>query len=215
MDKSQVPILKQSSKDCMRKDNHTEAFFHLTHALKISPEDTELLSLRSKCLLVNQQFYLALQDSETIISIADNLSVGHVRRGEVCFATFNFPLALESFKRGFQCGDSDKNLVMDWMTRCKREIARDLATDKQFPWVGAALGIIGSSLLLVLHFLAYSLEEDRDIGWMDHPAVKVVVVVVSAVMSRWAATQYRGYVKNTRKGFLEPPVDLLEHLHND
>jgi len=197
----------------MRKDNHTEAFFHLTHALKISPQDTELLSLRSKCLLHNQQYYLALQDAESIITIEDTLSIGHVRRGEVCFATFNFPLALESFKRGFQCGDSDKNLVMEWMHRCKREISRDLATDKQFPWVGAALGIISSSLLLVLHYLAYS-QEERD-GWLDHPAVKVVVVVLSAVAARWAAGQYRGYVKSTRKAFLEAPVDLLEHLHND
>merc|ERR1719369_2180833 len=174
----------------MKANNHTEAFFHLTHALKLVPDDTQLLSERSKCLLQNQQYYLALADAENIINISPSLAIGHVRRAEVCFATFNFDSALHSFQQAFQCNDSDKSMAMEGINKCRREMARDNANDKQFPWVGAAVGIIGSSLLLVLNYLIKEEEQEEPGGggaWLQHPAVLVVVVLTSAGLSHWLA----------------------------
>jgi len=231
VDKSQVQILKQTARESMKANNHTEAFFHLTHALKLAPDDTQLLSDRSKCLLQTQQYYLALEDANNIIGINPDSSTGHVRRAEICFATFNFDDALQSFQKAFQCSDSDKSLAMEWMTKCRREMARDVHNDKQFPWVGAAVGIIGSSLLLVLNYLVNNassrsggedkpggggwLEEPGGEGWLDHPLVLVTVVVATAAASHWLARVYRNSVKKTRKSLLEPPVDLLADLHLD
>ena len=69
-----VTGLKQSAEKCMKDGRYAEAFFHLTHAIKLCPESAQsqhmdLLSLRSKCFLRQQQFYLAMQDALELVKM--------------------------------------------------------------------------------------------------------------------------------------------------
>ena len=69
-----VTELKLSADKCMKEGKYAEAFFHLTHAIKLCPESAtsqrmDLFSLRSKCFLKQQQFYLAMQDALDLINI--------------------------------------------------------------------------------------------------------------------------------------------------
>ena len=69
-----VTGLKQSAEKCMKDGRYAEAFFHLTHAIKLCPESAvsqhmDLLSLRSKCFLRQQQFYLAMQDALELVKM--------------------------------------------------------------------------------------------------------------------------------------------------
>ena len=67
--KSVVHELKQKADKCMKEGSYAEAFFHLTHALKLSPQDqdTSLYFMRSKCFLKQDQYYYALKDAEELI----------------------------------------------------------------------------------------------------------------------------------------------------
>ena len=58
----------------MKDAKYAEAFFHLTHAIKLCPKSAvsqhmELLFLRSKCFLKQQQFYLAMQDALQLVNM--------------------------------------------------------------------------------------------------------------------------------------------------
>jgi len=132
---------------------------------------------------------------------------GHIwspRVGEVYLATCNYQPALEAFQRAFQCQDSDKVACKDLMDRSKRELAQDIRQGEQLPWVGCALGMVLSSLVIVLDYLSHGREST-----LAHPVLKVAVCMLAAGLGYWAGRAYRRYTEGVRRGMVEPPVDLL------
>ena len=74
-----VTGMRQSADKCMKDGKYAEAFFHLTHAIKLCPKSAasqhmDLLFLRSKCFLKQQQFYLAMQDALEIVNMNPTLT---------------------------------------------------------------------------------------------------------------------------------------------
>ncbi|XP_023327898.1 uncharacterized protein LOC111701020 [Eurytemora carolleeae] len=182
------------------------------------PENLEMLSDRCKCLLFSEQYNLALEDSSRLLELAPRCSLGHARRAEIYSATFNYEEALRAYQEGFQCGDSNKEACMEGILKCKREISKDKNNDRQFPYVGCALGISISSILLVLDYIA-----NREESYVAHPLLKVLVCVLSAIFFFWGGKFYRASVKRMRHQLLEPPPDLFgleenekkDHAHSD
>ena len=120
-DKSAVKSLRQTARDCIRDGRHTEAFLHLSHAIKLEPSNCELLSERSRCGVENYQYNFALEDAQEIIQLMPESWLGHARLGEVYLATFNHDLATPCFQAAFQCLDADKSYCKLMIDKCKRE----------------------------------------------------------------------------------------------
>ena len=68
-DDKSVAGLRQIARDCLKEGRHTEAFLHLSHAIKMDDTNCDLLSDRSKCSLENLQYFFALEDAQTIIKL--------------------------------------------------------------------------------------------------------------------------------------------------
>ena len=68
-DDRSVAGLRQVARDCLKEGRHTEAFLHLSHAIKMDETNCDLLSDRSKCSLENLQYFFALEDAQTIIKL--------------------------------------------------------------------------------------------------------------------------------------------------
>jgi tetratricopeptide (TPR) repeat protein len=202
--------LKQVAREKMKEEKYTEAFLHLTNALNSDPDNLEMLSDRCKCLLQSQQYNLALEDSNKLVTLAPQSSLGYARRADIFTATFNYVDALQAYQQGFQCGDSDKEACMDGINKCKREIIKDNNYDRQFPYVGCALGISMSSVLLVIDYLTYFEE-----SYIAHPLLKVLVTVISAVFFYWGGMFYRASVRRLHHQLLEPPPDLFSQIEEE
>jgi len=199
--------LRQTAKDCMKDGRQTEAFLHLSHALKLDEGNVEILSERSKCCIENLQYHFALEDAKRILELSPDSWLGHVRLAEIYLATANYEEALGCYQTGFQCLDSDKVHCKSQMDRCRRELALDTRSHMQLPWVGSALGIILSSMFLVLDYLAQGSE-----SYLAHPLLKVGVCGAAATIGYWSGRLYREYTVRLRKQILEPPLDLLADL---
>ena len=91
------------------------------------------------------------------------------------------------------------------MDRCRREMALDTRSHMQLPWVGSALGIIVSSMFLVLDFLSHG-----SASYLAHPLLKVGVCGAAAWGGYGSGKLYREYTIRLRKQVLEPPLDLLK-----
>ena len=127
-DKS-VAALRQLARECLKEGRHTEAFLHLSHAIKIDETNCDLLSDRSKCSVENLQYYFALEDARMIIQLKPECWLGHVRLGEVYQATFNLQLAITAYQTAFQCRDSDKNYCKLMLDKCKKDLLLDVRAD--------------------------------------------------------------------------------------
>jgi len=212
----EIKSLQLLAKDCMKKEKYTEAFLHLTHALNVDPNNVEMLSNRCHCLLQSQQYNLALEDVDKLLKLDTNSSLGYHRRADIHFNTFNFDTALRDYQKAFQCYDSDKEICMEGINKCKKEIIKDETLDRQYPFVGGALGIFLSSVLLVLDYLAH-----REESYIANPILKVAACISASVLFYWAAIFYRGSIKQMRKQLLDAPPDLFgiddneEHPHTD
>ena len=86
--------LRQTAKDCMKDGRQTEAFLHLSHALKLDEGNVEILSERSKCCIENLQYHFALEDANKILELSPDSWLGHVRLAEIYLATANYEEAL-------------------------------------------------------------------------------------------------------------------------
>jgi len=209
----QVSNLRQVARDCVKDGRHTEAFLHLSHAIKLDEDNTELLSERSKCSVDNLQYYFALEDAQQILKIRPDTWIGHVRLAEVYSATYNYDLAIPSYQAAFQCLDADKSHCKMMIDKCKKEVVLDKRTDMQFPWVGCAMGMIVSSLIVVLDYLSHG-----HTSYIAHPLLKILTCALASFIGYWVARVYRFHLKRTRKQMLEPPLDLLDlgtKLHAD
>lgn len=204
MDKERLAGLKAKARESIKAEQFTEAFLYLSHAIAMEPDSVEMLSDRCRCLLQSEQYNLALQDADKILEVSPASYCGHLRRAEIYAATFNFDLALKSYQQAFQCADSNKELCMEGISRCKRELAKDRHNDRQFPYVGCALGMVFSSLILVLDYLSF-----REESYVANPLLKVAICIVVSTTFYWAAKLYRASVRRMRSELLEPPPDLL------
>ena len=128
-DDRSVAGLRQVARDCLKEGKHTEAFLHLSHAIKMDETNCDLLSDRSKCSLENLQYFFALEDAETMIKLRPESWLGHVRLAEVYQATYNLELAIPSYQNAFQCRDSDKNYCKLLLDKCKRDLVLDIRAD--------------------------------------------------------------------------------------
>jgi len=213
MDQKSQKSLRQQAKQCIKDEQYTAAFLHLTHALNVEPKNVEMLSDRGKCLLHSQQFNLALEDADRLLGIDPESSKGHVLRAEIYAATFNFELSLQAFQKAFQCGDSNKEYCMEGINKAKREITKDINNDRNFPYVGCALGIFLSSVGVVLDFLAFGQS-----SYIANPFLKVLICILSAAVFFWGAKLYRSSVRRIRGQLLEAPPDIFgldDHEHKD
>ena len=165
----------------------------------------EILSERSKCCIENLQYHFALEDAKKILELSPDSWLGHVRLAEIYLATANYEEALGCYQTGFQCLDSDKVHCKGQMDRCRREMALDTRSHMQLPWVGSALGIIVSSMFLVLDFLSHG-----SASYLAHPLLKVGGCGAAACAGYGSGKLYREYTIRLRKQVLEPPLDLLK-----
>jgi len=196
--------LRQTARECIKDGRQTEAFLHLSHALKLDEGNVHILSERSKCCIENLQYHFALEDAKRILELSPDSWLGHIRLAEIYMATANYQESLGCYQTGFQCMDSDKAHCKAMMEKCKREIAADNKNHMQLPWVGSALGIIVSSMFLVLDYLAHGNE-----SYLAHPLLKVGMCGAAATAGYWISRLYREYTLRLRKQMLEPPLDLL------
>ena len=95
--------LRQTAKDCMKDGRQTEAFLHLSHALKLDEGNVEILSERSKCCCENLQYHFALEDAKKILEVCPDSWLGHVRLAEIYLATANYQDALGRTDSVYQC----------------------------------------------------------------------------------------------------------------
>ena len=105
---------------------------------------------------------------------------GHVRLAEVYQATYNLELAIPSYQNAFQCRDSDKNYCKLMLDKSKRDLVIDTRADQQLPWVGCALGMIISSLFVVLDYLSHGTS-----SYIHHPLLKILTCASSAFLGYW------------------------------
>jgi len=200
-----VSELRSLARECVRTDRSTEAFLHLSHALRLDADNRDLLLERSRLSSSDVcQYHFALEDARRLVELDPESWVGHHRTGEIQLQTCNYQAALAAFQRAFQCHDSDKVTCKEMMDKSKRELTADLKHSEQLPWVGCALGMVVSSLIVVLDYLSYGNDSS-----LAHPMLKVGVCVLTATLGYWSTVAYRSYTERLRKQVLEPPVDLL------
>merc|ERR1719348_1148171 len=116
-----VAVLRQTAKECLKDGRHTEAFFHLTHALKQDENNLDLLNERSRCCSENMQYHFALEDAKKMLSVEPQSWLGHYRLGEIYLQTQHYEEALSCFQTAFQCQDSLKAACKEKMDKCKKE----------------------------------------------------------------------------------------------
>merc|ERR1719481_246197 len=134
------------------------------------------------------QYHFALEDAHRLIALKPESWVGHYRLGEIQLQTCNYEPALAAFQTAFRCQDSDKLACKEQMDKAKRELALDSRHHQQLPWVGAALGMVISSLIVVLDYLSHGTQSRGSVG-------------------------YRAYTVSLRQEVLQSPVDLLQDFN--
>lgn len=207
--KKKVDELRSLAKECIKSERSTEAFLHLSHALRLDEDNMELLMERSKlCSGDACQYHFALEDAHRLIALKPESWVGHYRLGEIQLQTCNYEPALAAFQTAFRCQDSDKLACKEQMDKAKRELALDSRHHQQLPWVGAALGMVISSLIVVLDYLSHGTQSS-----IAHPILKVTICIGAAAAGYWGAVGYRAYTVSLRQEVLQSPVDLLQDFN--
>ena len=128
-DKNLLSNLRQNARDAVRDGRHTEAFIHLSHAIKLDEDNVEVLSERARVSTDNLQYSFAIEDAEQILKLRPESWLGHVRLAEVYVATVNLDMAIASYQAAFQCRDADKVHCKAMMDKCKRDLVLDQRVD--------------------------------------------------------------------------------------
>lgn len=204
-DRNLLSNLRQNARDAVREGRHTEAFIHLSHAIKLDQTNVELLSERARVSADNLQYSFAIEDAGQILQLRPESWLGHVRMAEVYMVTVNLDMAISSYQAAFQCLDADKVHCKTMMDKCKRDLVLDQRVDMQLPWVGCALGMIVSSLVVVLDYLSHG-----HTSYIAHPLLKILLCALASLIGYCCAYLYRLYLKKIRSQMLEPPLDLLD-----
>jgi hypothetical protein len=80
----------------------------------------------------------------------------------------------------------------------------EISDETRLPWVGAGIGIIIGVIIVLSDQLLTKRPAVRN------PGLMVLLVIVIAGIGYGIARIYRYFVKQQRRGHLEPPADLLE-----
>ena len=86
-DKNLLSNLRQTAREAVRDGRHTEAFIHLSHAIKLDGDNVEVLSERARVSSDNLQYSFAIEDAEQILKLRPESWLGHVRLAEVMLAS--------------------------------------------------------------------------------------------------------------------------------
>ena len=148
---------KISAENCMKQSKYAEAFFHWTKAIHIvenkveSTIESKLYAQRAKCFLQSEQFYYAMEDAQKVLELDPQNALGHLRLAEVYYETGHYIEALPIIGKCFTVtnGKSEKDYLLEWQRKCRRDAAKQKMKDEQLPFVGAAIGIVIASLAIV------------------------------------------------------------------
>ena len=209
---SKVTTCQEQAEQCMRASKFTEAFFHWTHAIQSLPRSAgpqpHFHFQRSKCFLEEQQLYFALQDAEVVIRLSPETSHGYLRKAEVMFSVGDYAQALGLYQKCFQLSHKDKDSFMERIRKCQKLAARETGLDQQIPFVGAAIGIVVSILVVIADYVS-----QREESPLSHPFLKVVFVVLVSGLCFAMAQLYRKVTVKSKRNALEPPVDIMGGNH--
>ena len=130
----------------MKNEKFAEAFFHWTKAIHIGEVKDEVTShmyaQRAKCFMLSDQFYYAMEDAKRVIDMEPSHPLGHLRLAEVFYETGHFMEALPEINRCFQLAPAklEKDHLLEWQKKCRKNAAKQKLKDEQLPYVGAAIG---------------------------------------------------------------------------
>lgn len=195
--------LKEQGNAAVRNKKYEEAVLNYTAAIKMTPKDPILHSNRSLAFLKLNQLYYANEDAEKTIELDPNWAKGYFRKAEVLYAAGQYDSALFSYAAALQRMPSD-TLILESAKKSATLSDREKWLDSRVPWVGAGIGIIVGVIIVILDQLV---TKKPTIG---HPALMVMLVMAVSGIAFGCAKLYRVYVKDQRKGLLDPPLDLLE-----
>ena len=133
----------------------------------------------------------------------DFSSKGYMRKAEVMFSVQCYSEALEAYLKCFQLSASDKEHFHEMAKKCKREMAKESSLNEQYPFVGAAIGIVVSVCGVTLDAIASGAN-----SMIAHPFLKILVVILVSASCYFVALQYRRLIVNSRRQLLEPPIDI-------
>ena len=138
--------VEKSAEMSMKSEKYTEAFFHWTKAIHMSEQKgkatTYMYAQRAKCFMSSDQFFYAMEDAKRVIDMEPSHPLGHLRLAEVFYETGHFLEALPEINRCFQLAPSkvEKDHLLEWQKKCRKNAAKQKLKDEQLPYVGAAIG---------------------------------------------------------------------------
>ena len=143
--------VQKSAENCMKNEAYTEAFFHWTKAIHLVEQmggdqkdqvNSHMFAQRSKCFMQSDQFYYAMEDARKVINLEPSHPMGHLRLAEVYYETGHYLEALPEINRCFQLAPSklEKDHLLEWQKKCRKNAAKQRMKDQQLPYVGAAIG---------------------------------------------------------------------------
>lgn len=204
-DSEKLEVIKQKADQSMKEGQYMEAFLYWSQAIHINPEEPLFYSQRSKCFIKQEQYYHALLDADILIRMSPESCLGYLRKAEVFYAVHDFASALELFQLCFQMSHWDKEFYMDWVKRCQRELVKETALDDEYPFVGAAVGIVVSAIGVVVDTLW-----NQDEPWLPHPFLKVTMVLTVSFLAFFVCKMYRKFKHRSHQSLLDPPLDLFD-----
>ena len=123
----------------MRAKSESLKSFHLNLDGKIElAVETKLYTQRAKCFLQSEQYYYALEDAKKVLEMDPENSLGHLRLAEVYYETEHFVEALPVIGKCFMVtnGRSEKEHLLEWQRKCRKDAAKQKIKDEQLPYVG-------------------------------------------------------------------------------
>ncbi|XP_071965310.1 uncharacterized protein [Antedon mediterranea] len=192
---------KELGNECMKSHNPTEAILHYTTGIKLDKKEHRLYSNRCFAFLQIQQFYLALQDAETVIKLNPDWPKGYYRKGEVQFCTENYEEAIRSYETGLALDNANEG-IQQAINKSKQKLEEYIKAKRRLPWMGLAFGVlVGITLILADHFVAEN-------PMLESMVLRCLVVSVFASLGLLATWLYSYMLQLQRSSLLDPPADL-------
>lgn len=95
----------------------------------------------------------------------------------------------------------------EFASKAKKELAKQRTLDAQYPFVGAAVGILVAVAVVVYDYAANGPK-----SYIGHPLLKVLVVIAVSGSCFGVANFMRDQVVASRKTMLEPPPDMFPEM---
>jgi tetratricopeptide (TPR) repeat protein len=200
--------LKLTGNNFVKNGDFKEAILSYTKALKLSPNDFYLYSNRSLAFLKSKHYYHALTDAERTINLNPQWPKGFFRKAEVQREVGEFDLALLNYGRALQLSPSDQQIIN--IARKTAALSnRESMLENKVPWVGSSLGLIVGIIIVICDHFTQKPS-------INHPAIKVFLVIIVAIIGFFIAKGVRYYLRLQRKSLLEPPAEnLFEDINEE